>query len=89
MCAAGATERIRDIMRHVVWDYDVDPHELHEVAVGTRGAIGHFDAERVLPRMLERRSWYDVLELLGTDGLRTRLTPRVIALIRHEDVRER
>jgi hypothetical protein len=89
MIPAAEKDRIRDIMRHVVWDYDVDPYELYEVAVGTRDAIGHFDAERVLLRMLERLSWYDVLELLGADGLRTRLTPRVIALIRHEDVRER
>jgi hypothetical protein len=89
MIPPGEKQRIRSIMRHVIWDYDVDPGELYEVALGTRGPIGHFDAERVLLRMLERLSWYDVLELLGPDGLRKRLTPGVIARIRHEDVRER
>ena len=89
MIPAAEKDRIRDIMRHVVWDYDVDPYELYEVAVGTRDAIGHFDAERVLLRMLERLSWYDVLDLLGTERLRTRLTTLLIARIRHEDVRER
>jgi hypothetical protein len=89
MVPAVDRERIRSLMRHVVWDYDVDPFELYEVALGTRGPVGHFDAERVLLRMLERLSWYDVLELLGPDGLWQRLTPRVIALLRHEDVRER
>lgn len=89
MIPAGDRDRIRDIMRHVVWDYDVDPYELYEVVVGTRGKVGHFDAERVLLRMLERLSWYDVLDLLGADGLRTRLVPRLIARIRHDDVRER
>jgi hypothetical protein len=39
--------------------------------------------------MLERLSWYDVLELLGHDGWLKRLTPGVIARIRHEDVQER
>jgi hypothetical protein len=89
MIPAGEKQRIRAIMRYVVWDYDVDPYDLYEVAVGTRGAIGHFDAERVLLRMLERLSWYDVLDLLGTERLRTRLTPLLIARIRHEGVRER
>jgi hypothetical protein len=89
MIPAEDRDRIRDIMRHVVWDYDVDPYELYEVAVGTRDAIGHFDAERVLLRMLERLSWYDVLDVLGIDELRTRLVPPLIARIRHEDVRER
>ncbi|OHD26385.1 MAG: hypothetical protein A2V99_08180 [Spirochaetes bacterium RBG_16_67_19] len=89
MIAAEDKEAIRAIMRHVVWDYDVDPYDLYEVAVGKRGAIGHFSAERVLLRMLERLSWYDVLDLLGTDRLRTRLTTLLIARIRHDDVRER
>lgn len=89
MIPAGERDRIRTIMRHVVWDYDVDPYELYEVAVGKRAKVGHFDAERVLLRMLERLPWYDVLDLLGVDELRARLEPGLIARIRHEDVRER
>ena len=89
MIPAEEKDRIRGIMRHAVWDYAVDPYELYEVAIGKRGKVGHFDAERVLLRMLERLPWYDVLDLLGVDGLRTLLVPRVIARTRHEDVRER
>ena len=89
MIPAEDRERISAVMRHAVWDYDIDPYELYEVAIGRRGKVGHFDAERILLRMLERLPWYDVLDLLGVDGLRTRLVPRLIARIRREDVRER
>lgn len=89
MIPAEDRDRISGIMRHAVWDYAVDPYELYEVVVGRRAKIGHFDAERVFLRMLERLSWYDVLDLLGVDGLRSRLAPRTIARIRREDVRER
>ena len=89
MISVDEKERIRLIMKHVVWDYDIDPYQLHEVVLGLREKAGHFDRQRVLLRMLERLSWYDLLDLLGVDLLRTLLTPGTIAQIRRRDVRER
>ena len=89
MGTALAREEIRRIMKHAVWDYDVDPFELYEVVLGTRDKIGYFDAERVFLRMIERLSWYDLLDLLDLNGIRTRLTTRVIGLLRQRDQRER
>ena len=34
-------ERIRRVMKHVVWDYDVDPFQLYEVVLSSRGSVGH------------------------------------------------
>lgn len=82
-------EQIRRLMKHVIWDYDIDPYELYEVVLGLREKVGHFDRMRVFQRMLERLSWYDLLDLLGADMLRERLTPETIAQIRRPDVRER
>jgi hypothetical protein len=89
MTAIHDQEHIRRIMKHVVWDYDVDPYELHEVVLGKRQKVGHFDRKRVFLRMLERLSWYDLLDLLTVDLLRDLLTPETIAGIRRRDVRER
>ena len=86
---ANDQEHIRRLMKHVVWDYDVDPYELHEVVLGKRRKVGHFDRTRVFLRMLERLSWYDLLDLLTVDLLRDLLTPETIAEIRRRDVRER
>lgn len=82
-------DEIREIMKHTVWDYAVDPLELYEVVAGKREKVGHLDAERIFLRMLERLSWYDLLDLLGVEGLRSRLTPHVIASQRRQDQRDR
>jgi hypothetical protein len=89
MSGTGERERISRIMKHILWDYDIDPYELYEVVIGKRERVGHFDEQRVLQRMLERLSWYDLLDLLGVDFLRECLVPETIARIRRPDVRER
>lgn len=67
-------------MKHIIWDYDIDPYELYEVVTGKIDRAGHFDAQRVFLRMLERLSWYELLDLLNLE---------TIAKIRHRDVREK
>ena len=89
MIPATNVAAIRSIMKHIVWDYDVDPYSLYEVLVGKRTREAHFDAKRVFVRMMERLSWYDLIDLLGVEGLRSRLVPETIAGVRHQDVRER
>ena len=89
MSGTDERERISRIMKHILWDYDIDPYELYEVVIGKRERVGHFDEKRVLQRMLERLSWYDLLDLLGVDILRERLVSETIARIRRSDVRER
>ncbi len=89
METALTRDDIRGIMKHAVWDYAVDPFGLYEVVMGSGARIGHFDAERVFLRMLERLSWYDLVDLLGIDGIRARLSTHVIGLLRQKDQRER
>ena len=89
MIPANDVTHIRRIMKHIVWDYDIDPYQLYEVVTGRREKAGHFDAERVFLRMVERLSWYDLLDLLGIDSLRVFLTPARISKIRDETLREK
>ena len=80
---------IREIMSHIIWDYDIDPLDLYEVVTGHRDKVGHFDSKRVLIRMIERLSWYDLVNLLGIDFLKDNITPEIINGIRHKDFREK
>jgi hypothetical protein len=89
MIPATDKESIRRIMKHIVWDYDIDPYELYEVVTRKREKAGHFDVERVFIRMLERLSWYDLLDLLGVDALRGLLSHETVSKIRLGDVREK
>lgn len=80
---------IQTALRGIIWDYDVDPDELFEVITGKREKAGPFDAERIFVRMLERLSWYELIELLGLEFIKNHLSKDVIRKIRFKALRGR
>jgi len=80
---------IQTAFRGIIWDYDVDPDELFEVITGKREKSGPFDAERIFVRMLERLSWYELIELLGLEFIKNHLNKDVIKKIRFKALRGR
>lgn len=80
---------ISSIMRLIIWDYDIEPYELYRVVTGERERAGQFDRERVFLRMLERLSWYDLINILGLDFIKRNLTKDIITKIRNNDLKER
>jgi hypothetical protein len=80
---------IQKALRGIIWDYDVDPDELFEVITGKREKSGPFDAERIFVRMLERLSWYELIELLGLEFIKNHLSKDVIRKIRFKALRGR
>jgi hypothetical protein len=80
---------IQKLLQPLLWDYRIDPYDFFEVAIGTRERIGSFTQEKVLIRMFERLSWYDLVKLFGIDRLTTLLTKKVIAQLRFPELRER
>ena len=52
-------------MKLIVWDYNINPYDLYKVVIGEKERIGQFDRERVFLRMIERLSWYDLINILG------------------------
>jgi hypothetical protein len=80
---------IQTAFRGIIWDYDVDPDELFEVITGKREKSGPFDAERIFVRMLERLSWYELIELLGLEFIKNHLSKDVIRKIRFKALRGR
>lgn len=80
---------IREIMRNIIWDYNLDPYDLFEVVTGKSGKAGHFNSELILLRMIERLSWYDLINLLGIDYLKKNITSDIIARIRDNNLKEK
>lgn len=80
---------IQTALRGIIWDYDVDPDELFEVITGKREKSGPFDAERIFVRMLERLSWYELIELLGLEFIKNHLSEDIIRKIRFKALRGR
>ena len=76
-------------MTGIIWDYKTDPDELFEVLTGQRLKAGPFTFERLLVRMLERLSWYELIDLLSLEYLRQNLTREIIAKIRFKTLKGR
>ncbi len=80
---------IREILKGVVWDYNIDPYDLYLVALGKKEGLDFLDKEWALRRLLQSLSWYKLLELFGADFLRENLTPDLIRKIWPKGLRER
>ena len=82
-------KKIENILAKIIWDYDVKPYDLYLVLAGKREAAGPFTTEKIFIRMLERLSWYDLLDIVGLDFLKRNLTGELIKNIRFHDLREK
>jgi hypothetical protein len=80
---------IQKLLQPLLWDYQIDPYDLFEVAVGRQERVGSFTRAKALVRMFERLPWHDLVKLFGIDGLATLLTQDVIAQLRFPELRAR
>ena len=92
LCRMPARFRGKDRMlspKFYIWDYDVDPAEIEEVLAGRRNSAGPFDRGKLLVRLLERLSWYELLEMFGSEGIKEILTPQIINKLRFPFMRHK
>jgi hypothetical protein len=82
-------EQINKILKPILWDYQINPCDFFDVATGKKAQIGSFDQTKALIRILERLSWYDLVNLFGIDGLAELLEKNVISRIRIKELREK
>ena len=82
-------EKIKKTIKPILWDYQIDPCDFFDVAIGKKARAGSFDQMKALIRMLERLSWYDLVNLLGIDGSAKLLTKEIISRIRIKELRDK
>jgi hypothetical protein len=76
-------------IKKIFWDYNIEKFLLQKVAAGDFDSIDNYDHNLVLNRMLERLSWYELLEILGLDMIKQYLTKENISKIRFVELREK
>ena len=82
-------EAIRKLLQPLLWDYQLDPYGLFEIALGRQERIGTFTRAQVLVRLFERLAWYDLVQLFGIEVLTTLLTKEIINRLRFPELRTR
>lgn len=79
--------KITNILKPILWDYNIDAYRFYLIISGEISAIGHFDFNKAFIRALERLYWYDLIKLFGLDFIKEKLTPEIINGIRNIDLR--
>ncbi len=80
---------VRRLLQPLVWDYNIDPYDVYEVALGQKERIGSFTRRKALLRLFERLSWYDLLRLFGIERVGAFLTVDLIQQLRFPELRDR
>lgn len=81
--------RTQIIINRLLWDYSIDPKDVLSVIRGDKKRCAHWDYEKILLRMLERLSWYDLLFILGKQKIKSDLTPSIISKIHTKDQKKK
>lgn len=82
-------EKIQLILRGVIWDYNIDPYLLYLISLDKKPAIGNFNKKKAFLRIIERLSWYELLQIYDIKVIKENLTEDVIKEIRNQTLRTR
>lgn len=76
-------------IKSAFWDYNVDPEEIYEIILGKRAPAGFLKKEYLLRRILERLSWYEIVDIFGIEFLKNNITPEITSGIRNNNLKTR
>ncbi len=82
------TDDIKNDLKRLVWDYEVDAAQLTNIFLGKTRTFS-LTREKLCSRLLMSTSWYKLLDHFGTQGLREILNDEAIRLIWIRDLREK
>ncbi|MCK5517409.1 MAG: hypothetical protein KAI39_11085, partial [Desulfobulbaceae bacterium] len=77
------------ILKRLVWDYTISIKDVYAVINGEKTHAGHWDFDHLFIRMLERLSWYELLDLLGRQTLEEKLVPEILCYLRSTEKKEK
>lgn len=82
-------EEIANKIKAAFWDYAIDADEIYLIALGKKASNSFFSKEKIFIRLIERLSWYELLDMFGKEILKMSLTKSIIAKIRDPEIRSK
>lgn len=75
-----------DLLRRLMWDYNITPEECLEVLEGTRTKAGHYTDETLFRKLIESYPWFTVLKLLSKERILQLMSDQTIHSIRNKSL---
>jgi len=82
-------EEVNQILKGVVWDYDIDPYELYLVTIDQKPSFGFFTKENILLRFLERLTWYELQSLYDKEYFKKNITAALLNRLKNKQIRQK
>jgi hypothetical protein len=81
------TEKKYRCLKRVNWDYNISAEDMFAVINGEKSHAGHWNEDDLLIRLLERLSWYDLLDFFSPDEMAQKLRPVLLKKTHNKEKR--
>jgi len=82
-------EKKLDLMRGLMWDYNIPPEHCLEVLEGKREKAGHYTEATLFRKLLESYRWFTIIKIIPPERVLELLTDNVIRSLRFKSLSER
>jgi len=79
-------EKKLELMRSLMWDYNIPPEHCLEVLEGKRKNAGHYDEDTLFRKLIESFSWFTVLGILSPERILELLSLEKIQKLRFKSL---
>ena len=77
------------ILKRIVWDYSIDPKDIYGFINSDQKNLYHFTKEMLYKRILERLTWYEIIDCFSIDIVKQMLDKSIINELRTQSMREK
>lgn len=79
---------IKKRLKMAFWDYNYSEEDLYAVLFED-AEVGYLSKERIYQRLLETYSWYQILEIIPIERIKSILTDEIIYKLRGKSLQQR
>jgi len=77
------------ILKRIIWDYNIDVKDIYDFINSNQKNLYHFTKEMLYKRILERLTWYEILDCFSIDIVKQMLDKSIINKLRTQSMREK